>query len=59
MNNEEHLGMWLHKETMEIFVSLKVFPVVDPEFDRNYELRNESHMRLCNEKEFSEQFQKL
>lgn len=59
MSNEERKGMWLHKNTGEIFYSLKVFPVVDPEYDKPIELRNERHMRRVNDEEMKEQFVKL
>ena len=59
MNNEERKGMWLHKNTGEIFVSLKVLPVVDPEFDKPIELANERHTRRVSDKEFKDQFVKL
>ena len=59
MKNRERKGYWVHKQTGEVFFSLKMLPVIDPGFDRPYELRNERHMRLCNAKEFEEQFVKL
>lgn len=59
MSNEERKGMWLHKKTGEIFVSLKIVPVSDPEFGKPYQLRNERSYRECNEREFKEQFVKL
>ena len=58
--NEEQKGHWLHKESSEIFTSLRVHPIVDPDSDsKPYELSNERHMRLCSEKELKEQFVKL
>ena len=58
MNNKERKGYFLHMATGVVF-SLKMLPVVDPEFDKPYELRNEKHMRLLFAKEFEEQFVKL
>jgi hypothetical protein len=60
--NDEPKGFWLHKESGEVFSSLRVLPIEresEAEFAKPYVLRNERHMRQCNEKEFNEQFVKL
>jgi len=59
MNNKERKGFFLHKDTGEVFFSLKVLPIeneIEAEFAKPYVLTNERHMRQCNGKELKEQF---
>jgi hypothetical protein len=58
LTDEGFNGKYLHRATSQIF-ALRIVSVIDPEFGKPYQLRNESHYRECNEKEFKEQFVKL
>ena len=57
--NGERKGYWMHKQTGEVFFSLKVLPIEnesEAEFAKPYVLTNERHMRQCDKAEFEEQF---
>ena len=59
MSEQHKEGLWLHKQSGELFHELKTFAVVDEEYDKPIELKNERHSRRVNQREFEAQFIKL
>lgn len=55
----ERKGLWLHRASGEIFIALRIVPVIDPEFGHTHVLTNESHTWSGPKERFEKEFNKL